>query len=170
MNNKLWLSEDQIEAIVGIIKKQCDRIEERNQKLSIDFPDLYDELYYTGRVHGDTGAVYAGFTEATEIPDMKVYRVKYGRGYWQPELRSDTAIIQLYNSGAGKILGSSEIRDKCRQYNYADSQQKYGAIQFWTSKKGHLTRAELVEFDVKGSEVKRTIVYKYNAKLIPFVA
>lgn len=166
MDNKLWLTEEQIEVIVSILKKQCERIEERNQKLSDDFPDLFDELYYTGRGHGDT----AGFTEATEIPDMKVYRVKYGRGYWQPELHSDTAVIQLYNSGAGKVLDSIEIKDKCRQYNYAGSQKKYGAIQFWTSKKGHLTRAELVEFDEKGSEVKRTIIYKYNAKLIPFVA
>ena len=81
MDNKLWLTEEQIEVIVSILKKQCERIEERNQKLSDDFPDLFDELYYTGRGHGDTGAVYAGFTEATEIPDMKVYRVKYGRGY-----------------------------------------------------------------------------------------
>ena len=170
MDNKLWLTEEQIEVIVSILKKQCERIEERNQKLSDDFPDLFDELYYTGRGHGDTGAVYAGFTEATEIPDMKVYRVKYGRGYSQPELHSDTAVIQLYNSGAGKVLDSIEIKDKCRQYNYAGSQKKYGAIQFWTSKKGHLTRAELVEFDEKGSEVKRTIIYKYNAKLIPFVA
>ena len=97
MDNKLWLTEEQIEVSVSILKKQCERIEERNQKLSDDFPDLFDELYYTGRGHGDTGAVYAGFTEATEIPDMKVYRVKYGRGYWQPELHSDTAVIQLYN-------------------------------------------------------------------------
>lgn len=114
MDNKLWLTEEQIEVIVSILKKQCERIEERNQKLS--------------------------------------------------------AVIQLYNSGAGKVLDSIEIKDKCRQYNYAGSQKKYGAIQFWTSKKGHLTRAELVEFDEKGSEVKRTIIYKYNAKLIPFVA
>ena len=170
MDNTMWLTEGQIEAIVNILIQQCDRIEERNQKLSVDFPDLYDELYYTGRGHGDTGAVYAGFTETTEIPDMKVQRVKYGRGYWQPELHSDTAVIQLYNSGAGKVLESSEIRDKCRQFNYAGSQKKYGAVQFWTSKKGHLTRAELVEFDEKGCETKRTNIYTYNAKLIPFVA
>lgn len=67
-------------------------------------------------------------------------------------------------------MDSTEIKDKCKQYNYAGSQKKYGAIQFWTSTRGHLTRAELVEFDVKGCEVKRTIIYKYNAKLIPFVA
>lgn len=101
---------------------------------------------------------------------MKVYRIKYGHGLWQPELHSDTAVIQLYNSGAGKILDSDEIRNKCKQYNYAGSQKKYGAIQFWTSQKGHLTKAELVGFDENGSELNRTSLYKYNAKTIPFVA
>lgn len=42
MDNKLWLTEEQIEVIVSILKKQCERIEERNQKLSDDFPDLFD--------------------------------------------------------------------------------------------------------------------------------
>ena len=93
MDNKVWLTDEQIEAIVSILTKQCDRIEERNQKLNVEYPDLYDELYYTGRRHSDTGAVYAGFTETTEIPEMKVYRVKYGHGLWQPELHSDTAVI-----------------------------------------------------------------------------
>ena len=70
MDNKVWLTDEQIEAIVSILTKQCDRIEDRNQKLNVEYPDLYDELYYTGRRHSDTGAVYAGFTEATEIPDQ----------------------------------------------------------------------------------------------------
>lgn len=170
MDNKVWLTDDQIEAIVSILTKQCHRIEDRNQKLNVEYPDLYDELYYTGRRHSDTGAVYAGFTETTEIPDMKVHRVKYGHGLWQPELHSDTAVIQLYNSGAGKILDSDEIRNKCKQYNYVGSQKKYGAIQFRTSKKGHLAKAELIEFDEKGSEIKRTLIYEYNAKTISFVA
>lgn len=89
---------------------------------------------------------------------------------WQPELYSDTAVIQLYNSGVGKVLKLSKIRNKCKQYNCAGSQKKYGAVQFWTSPKGHLTRAELVEFDEKGSEINRTSLYKHNAKAIPFVA
>lgn len=68
------------------------------------------------------------------------------------------------------LYDPSEIRNKCKQYNYVGSQKKYGAIQFWTSPKGHLTKAELVEFDEKGSEVNRTSLYKYNAEAIPFVA
>lgn len=170
MDTMLWLTEEQIKTIVNILKNQCDRIEERNKKLSEDFPDLFDELYYVGRRHGDTGAVYAGFTETTKIPNMEVHRIKYGRSYWQPELHSDTAVIQLYNSGAGSKLKTDEIREKCEQYNYTGSKKKYGVIQFWMSTKGHLTRAELVEFDEKANQVKRVLIYKYNAKLISFAA
>ena len=40
MDNKVWLTDEQIEAIVSILTKQCDRIEDRNQKLNVEYPDL----------------------------------------------------------------------------------------------------------------------------------
>lgn len=46
MDNKVRLTDEQIETIVSILTKQCDRIEERNQKSTVEYPDLYDELYY----------------------------------------------------------------------------------------------------------------------------
>lgn len=170
MTDKQWLKQEQISTIIEILIRQCDRIEERNQKIGQEFPDLYDEQYYARRGHGDTGAVYAGFKESTVIPGMTIKKIEYGRGHWQPELHSETAVIQLYNVDAGKQLNSKEIREKCGRYNQPDSLKRYGVIQFSMSRKGHLIGAELVEFNENGKQTRRTVIYKYSGKLIPFVA
>lgn len=51
MDNKVWLTDEQIEAIVSILTKQCDRIEDRNQNSNVEYPDL--TMNYTILV-GDT--------------------------------------------------------------------------------------------------------------------
>lgn len=72
------------------------------------FPNLYDAQYMSGRHHSNTAKVYAGFQEDTLIPGMSVKKISYGVQKWQPEISSDTAVIQLYSDSAGKELKTNE--------------------------------------------------------------
>lgn len=101
-----FLTNEQISAIVEGLIKVCGRIRERDRQSIEDFPDLYDKNYYSGRKHGDTAAVYSGFASTVQVPDMSIISVPYGRNHYQPELHSDTAVIQLYNETAGRPLKS----------------------------------------------------------------
>lgn len=122
------LNDDQKNAIIDILKEQCLCIQKSNAMERDMFPNLYDAQYMSGRHHSNTAKVYAGFQEDTLIPGMMIKKISYGVQMWQPEISSDTAVIQLYNDSAGKELKTNEVRRKCALYNQCGSQKRYGII------------------------------------------
>ena len=107
------LNDEQKNAIIDILKEQCLCIQKANALERDMLPNLYDAQYMSGRHHSNTAKVYAGYQEDTLIPGMMIKKISYGVQKWQPEISSDTAVIQLYNDSAGKELKSNEVRSKC---------------------------------------------------------
>ena len=89
---------------------------------------------------------------------------------WQPEISSDTAVIQLYNDSAGKELKSNEVRSKCALYNQCGSQKRYGIIRFKLTDKGLLQWVKLINFDEKAEVVHEEELYRHIGKTIPFAS
>ena len=106
------LNDEQKNAIIDILKEQCLCIQKANALERDMLPNLYDAQYMSGRHHSNTAKVYAGYQEDTLIPGMMIKKISYGVQKWQPEISSDTAVIQLYNDSAGKELKSNEVRSK----------------------------------------------------------
>lgn len=162
------LTAEQADTIVSILVSQCNMIEEREKKNLESYPELYDEDYMSGRRHGYTASVLAGFQETTAIPQMSIKKKDYGRIHCQPELSSETSIIQIYSSKA--TLSIDEVCKMCAKYNSEGSEKRYGILQFWTSEKGHLTKVEIVELNESAMEINREIIYKYRASVRKLVA
>lgn len=156
-----YITRDQAQAIVDILIHQCDLIERRYADNQNNYPELYDNEYMKGRTHGDTGAVLAGFQENSVIPGMTITKIQYGIMHWQPLLESETAVVQIYSSDAS--LNIKEIKAKCARWNTGESTKRFCVFQFRTSKKGHLTGVDLLDFDVNAKVIRRETIYKYRA-------
>lgn len=159
-----WLTAEQIDSIVKIIIKQCDLIEQREEDNNKNYPDLYDEDYMHGRRHGYTASVLAGFQVNTYVPDMIISKVKYGICHCQPELSSDTVVVQLYSSDA--TLKTEEIKIKCKKHNTSNSEKHFLVFQFSLSRKGKLLKVDVVDFDCNANEISRKTVFTSRAKII----
>ena len=163
-----YLSQEQAQAIIRVLEHQCNLIEEKETRDERDFPELYNEEYISGRTHTRTAQIYAGFHDGNEILDMSITKIKYGKNLYQPQLESDIAIIQMYSSKAS--LDIDEIKRKCSEYNTEESEKRYIALRFYTSKRGHLTQVQLVHFDKDARIISKTPIYKFRADIIEFVA
>ena len=162
------LNDDQKNAIVDILKKQSQCIQKAYAVEQDLFPNLYDAKYMSGRHYSNTAKVYAGFQEDTLIPGMSVKKINYGVQKWQPEISSDTAVIQLYSDSAGRILKTDEVRSKCALYNQCGSQKRYGVIRFKLTNKGLLRWVKLIDLDEKAEIVHEEELYRHIGKTIPF--
>lgn len=134
------------------------------------FPNLYDVQYMSGRRHSNTAKVYAGFQEDTEIPGMSIEKISYGIQKWQPELSSDTAVIQLYNKTAGEKLKTNEVKSKYELYNKIGSQKRYGIIQFRMTDKNRLQWVKLFTLDVNAEIVHEEELYRHVGKTLLFAS
>lgn len=164
------LNDEQKNSIIGILKEQCLCIQKANELERDMFPNLYDAQYMSGRRHSNTAKVYAGFQEDTLIPGMSVKKINYGVQKWQPEISSDTAVIQLYSDSAGKELKSNEVKSKCALYNKPGSQKQYGIIRFKITDKGLLKWIKLINLDEKAEVVHEEELYRHIGKTIPFAS
>ena len=164
------LNDEQKNAIIDILKEQCLCIQKANALERDMFPNLYDAQYMSGRHHSNTAKVYAGFQEDTLIPGMMIKKISYGVQKWQPEISSDTAVIQLYNDSAGKELKSNEVRSKCALYNQCGSQKRYGIIRFKLTDKGLLRWVKLIDLDEKAEIVHEEVLYRHIGETIPFAS
>ena len=162
------LNDDQKNAIVDILKKQSQCIQKAHAVEQDLFPNLYDAQYMSGRHYSNTAKVYAGFQEDTLIPGMSVKKINYGVQKWQPEISSDTAVIQLYSDSASRKLKTYEVRSKCALYNQCGSQKRYGVIRFKLTNKGLLRWVKLIDLDEKAEIVHEEELYRHIGKTIPF--
>lgn len=163
-----YITQEQVQAIVDILIHQCDLIEQRNNANQVQFPELYDADYMSGRGHGDAAAVLAGFQPSTAIPNMTITKRHYGRIHCQPELESDTAIVQIYSGDAS--LNIEEIKNKCATYNTQASAKRFCIVQFRMSEKGHLTSVDLLTLDNRANVTLRENIYRYRARVIRAIA
>ena len=163
-----YITQEQAQAIVDILVYQCNSIEQRNYANQARFPNLQDADYMRGRGHGDTGAVYAGFQPDVAISGMTITKRHYGRIHCQPELESDTAIVQIYSGDAS--LNIEEIRNKCATYNAQDSTKRFCIIKFRMSERGHLTSVDLLTLDHQANVSLREPIYRYRASIIHAIA
>ena len=162
------LNDDQKNAIVDILKKQSQCIQKAYAVEQDLFPNLYYAKYMSGRHYSNTAKVYAGFQEDTLIPGMSVKKINYGVQKWQPEISSDTAVIQLYSDSASRKLKTYEVRSKCALYNQCGSQKRYGVIRFKLTNKGLLRWVKLIDLDEKAEIVHEEELYRHIGKTIPF--
>ena len=159
-----YITIEQAQAIVNILTHQCALIERRNTADRVDFPELYDADYMKGRTHSDTSAVLAGFQEDTNIPGITITKIQYGRIHCQPQLESESAVMQIYSSDSS--LKTDEIKEKCATYNGDDSNKKFCVFRFRTSSKGHLTGVDLIQFDANANIISTETIYKYRARTL----
>lgn len=162
------LSVKQIDAIIDILLHQCSLIVQRENNDQKKYPELYDEDYMRGRKHSYTASVLAGFQESTIIPDMVVTKRQYGLFHCQPELSSDTAVVQLYSDEA--TLKNDEIKKKCQEFNSTASGKRYLIMQFSLSKKGNLHKVDIVDLDGDAKEISRQTIYKQISKIVQISA
>lgn len=163
-----YIPEAQAEAIVSIIAHQCDLIEARDAQNEIDYPELYDDDYLSGRKHSYAANIYAGFQETTVLPGMEITKRSYRKIHRQPQIESNTAVVQIYSSEVK--FSSDEIKTKCSEYNNEGSEKRFLVLQFWTSKRGHLTRVEVVHFNESVDVISRTVIFKFRAQPIRIAA
>ena len=156
------LSSEQAQAIISILVHQCDLIEERDNRDRKDYPDLYDPDYENLRSHSRTAAVLAGFRENTCLPGMSIRKRHYGIGHVQPEIVGEHIILQIYSINSS--LSIDEIIDKCHEYNNGVNQRRFNVIQFRMSDKGHLTSADLIDFNQNGEIISRQTIFKHSKK------
>lgn len=164
------LNDEQKKAIVDILINQCQCIQKASEMEQDMFPNLYDEKYMSGRHHSNTAKVYAGFQEDTEIPEMSIKKISYGIQKWQPELSSNTAVIQLYSYAAGEKIKTNEVKSKCALYNRVESTKRYGIIQFKINEKNRLQWVKLLTLDAAAEVIHEEELYRHIGKTLPFAS
>lgn len=157
------LTSAQINAILGILIRQCNMIAQREKNDKAHFPELYDEDYMRGRKHSYTASVLAGFQENADIPDMIVRKHAYGINHWQPELVSESAVVQIYSNNAS--LNIKEIKQKCSEHNIPDSQTEFIVFQFSLNSEGYLEKVDIVKFDNQANVLSRQQIFKREGKV-----
>lgn len=158
------LSTNQIKTIIDILLHQCELIAQQEKNAQKHYPELYDEDYMRGRKHSYTAAVLAGFKEDTIIPNMIVRKRRYGKLHCQPELSSDTVIVQLYSDQT--VLKNEEIRQKCKEFNSTNSAKRYLIIQFSLGAAGYLRKVDIVNLDGSAKEISRETIFKKTSNIM----
>ena len=98
MSIKDQISQEQIERIVDIIRRQCDDAARHDNQNRIRIgEDLYKLLKKGRKAHDITGDVYAGFFYPENHIEGLDIRVIENGNYNQQELRTEAAVIHIYH-------------------------------------------------------------------------
>ena len=98
MHIRDYFTNEQIAKVVSIIKEQCDEAsrKEKNEMIQVG-EDMYNKLKKGRKAHDITGDIYMGFFyPKNRIDGVGVQLIKNGI-YFQPELRRNGAILQIYH-------------------------------------------------------------------------
>ena len=160
--------------IVDTIQCQC-RIFQKDEKVMKSH--IY-ELYENRREkYILTAYVLSGFAPVKfNMEGVKITDLKYGLNtcpLYQPELYTDTAVIQIYSSGA-KAQDTQLVKERCQQYNSDDQMRPHFLlIQFTADKEGYLEKIDAIYPTDKGQKcqiaVAKTLYYQPKHTVIPFV-
>ena len=130
--------------IVNTIKSQCSRFRDAKKQEK----DLYYEPYAKRRKKYElTAAVLSGFApDRFSFSNLQVHDLKYGLNgsLYQPELITDTAIIQIYSSGANPHKNMI-VQERCRNYNgHSENEKKFLIIKFRADETANLKKVEVI--------------------------
>ena len=153
------LSETLEQKIVQTIQNRCHRFMAA-EKIN---NGLYYEPYTMSRKkYNLTAAVLSGFSpSAFSVEGVKIEDLNYGLSscLCQPELHTDSAIIQIYSDGA-KPLNNAIVRKRCREFNRADSANPHFLIiQFSASKNGILSAIRAIYPDENCNAVDEKVLF-----------
>lgn len=157
------------EKITEVIKERCYcyRVYLKQQS------NLFYEPYTNRRgKYNVTAAVLSGFAPGIFSEEgVQVEDLKYGLStneLTQPELSTDTAIIQIYSNGA-KPLSNKIVKDRCKKYNdESTGGKRFVYISFNVSKKGDLKAISIKYPAANGQEINEEKEIYTVFALIPF--
>lgn len=155
------LSDNLEKVIIDTIKKQCFLYKQVERQTR----NLYYEPYSKRRKKYDlTAAILSGFApDRFKVEGVCVEDLQYGLDYnplVQPELTTDTVIVQLYSNGA-KPLKSKTVLDRCKAYNDSSKKTKrFIIILFSVNKNGDLRKIEAVYPNKNGEIIERKTLHK----------
>ena len=154
------ISIDLQETIIAIIKQQCLRYRNFEKQVQSLFYEPYTQRRNKYPV---TAMVLSGFApnvfkkEGVEVVDLK-YGLKTNP-LFQPELITDTAVIQIYSNGANP-LENNIVKDRCEKYNGSKNSLKHFVIiRFFVNKKGYLKKIEAIYPNEKCKVVETKQLY-----------
>lgn len=133
------LSNQQVDKIISIIRTQCDEAarEDRIEILRLG-SELYKKLKTARKTHDITGKInYGFFYRENRIEGLELSYVRNGV-YYQPELRTEDAIIHIYHKS--NRLNSGLIRDRKREGKH------FFCFQFSVNQNNRLQSITVVEF------------------------
>lgn len=140
------ITKEQCDAIISRIQHQCMLMQHIERNNMEQFTELYDPDYFKGRKHSITAGILSGFKEGDEfIPGITISKIKYGGNHYQPELRNDSAIIQIYSFD--NDLKNQDVITKCRQFNHTNSSLEFAIIRFDIGEGFVLNKVQLLRFD-----------------------
>lgn len=156
MNLNDLITENQKIRIVDIIRNQCRLYAEMERA----FENIYYERYMIMRKKHDlTGAVISGFRpDSTKIEGFVISEIKYGIGYWQPELTNRNAIMHIYSNT--NHLNSKMIKQNCKRYNSDLKTFPVYEYIIYKPREYQLEEVTLVVPDSKGRELDRFVLYQ----------
>lgn len=146
MSIREYLSNEQIDKILSVIRAQCDRVAhndavERNRIAT----DLYDRLKKGRKAHDVTADIYVAlFYPENAVDGLKTVEKKNGY-YTQPELENDNVLIHIYHKT--NQLNSKLVQDR------ASEQKPFFCIIYSHDKQYRLKSIEAVQVATNEREV-----------------
>lgn len=162
MNLYDLITESQIIQITDIIRNQCRLYDEKERAFENLFYDRYMKMR---KKHDLTGAVISGFrTEKTKIDGLVISEIKYGIGYWQPEIKNNNTVIHIYSDTNN--LKSNIIKQYCKKYNSDLETCPLYAFIIYKTNEYQLEDVTLVVPDSNGVELERFVLYKKTKVIV----
>lgn len=158
------------EIIIDTIKRQCLRFREYEKQRQNLFYEPYSK---TRKKYDLTAAVLSGFApDRFKHKNVHVQDLQYGlhtNQLSQPELTTDTAIIQIYSDGAAP-LKNKIVQERCAAYNRDSlNRPQFLIIRFAADKSGQLKKIEVIYPNEVCEIIERKTIYE-RAKLTIFGA
>lgn len=161
------LSAELTNKIVHVIKHQCAEF----QRLTKDIQHTLYEPYTRSRQKSMlTSTVLSGFSphrfteECVEVQDV-YYGLK--RGLCQPELKTSSAVIQIYSDGATP-QNSLFVKEMCQKFNREDhGVPHFLIIRFAANKNGYLSSIKAQYLGENCNIIEEKMLYKAaNVKVL----
>lgn len=147
--------------IIETIKRQCMRFREHTKQEQNLFYEPYSK---TRRKYDLTAAVISGFApDRFHHENIQVIDLSYGLNeqLGQPELITDTAVMQIYSDGA-LPFNNKVVKERCTLYNNNHNRlPKFLIIRFFASKEGMLRKIEAVYPDKNCQIIERKTLYEH---------
>lgn len=164
------LSNTLAEKIVKTVRRQCCIFQKDEQMIR---RNLYGPYTQRRQKYNLTAYVLSGFAPGRFIMNgVTVQDIQYSlptAPLFQPELHTDTAIIQIYSNGA-KLQDNKVVQERCKEHN--GTQQNgphFLLIRFSADKDGQLKRIEALYLNEDCVTMETKLLYQsFGAAMLTF--